>query len=287
MRITLGIKLRRNIAKQQRRMSAAKLLPIGPVVAYGHPKTATRSVELALRSVPGAKVFHSHMLMAKHFTRKNNIFVPPTASGLCLEDQPMQWAVSDALKAGERITLVSTVRDPVAVNVSWFFFGLQRWFRSKRPINADLIPFEKLVSVFREDFPHQGILNWYTEEWAKVTGVDTGALGDIQKIGHQTVPFANGKACVLSAHLEDDQKAIVLDTLFGLTRGTVEVPKINLGLNRKNPEIYERLKIHIASDDEYLEKIYASAYAQNFFSHEQIESFRSSWKAIANRGSLS
>ena len=265
-------------------MVLAKALPIGPVVAYGHPKTATRSIEAALSTVAGVEAFHAHMLEPSHFTRKNNVFVPPMASGLCPEDQPAQWGVSEALKANDRMALISAVRDPVAVNVSWFFFGLQRWLRSRRPVDPARVSFERLTTVFRDLFPHEGILNWFTEEWTKVTGVELARLDGVREEGHVTVSFGKGRACVLSAHLSDDRKAEILENFLDLPQGTVSFPRVNRGVDRRSPEVYERLKVLVASDEAYLEKMYGSAYAQHFFTGDQIKAFRASWQVIAEAG---
>lgn len=283
IRLGRSFRVRRKSARERKRLFAARELSIGPVVAYGHPKTATRSIERAIGSLDGAEVFHAHMLDPVHFTRKNNIFVPPTKAGLCPEDQPAQWPLAEALRTGDRITLVTAVRDPVAVNVSWFFFGLQRWLRSPSPVDPASIPFATLEEVFHEVFPHEGVLHWFSEEWTRVTGVSMDALAPVQKEGSVTVPFASqGRACVLSAHLPDTRKAAVLESFLAVQPGSISFPRVNRGNDRPSPEIYERLKKLVASDHAYLERMYASEYARCFFGRTQLSAFQASWKALGS-----
>ena len=284
IRIGRSLRVRRKTARERRRLTAAQELSIGPVVAYGHPKTATRSIERAIGSIDGVEVFHTHMLDPVHFTRKNNIFVPPTKSGLCPEDQPAQWPLADALSSGARLSLVTAVRDPVAVNVSWFFFGLQRWLQSPRPVDPASIPFKTLEAVFREVYPHEGVLHWFSEEWAHVTGVSIDALAPVRTEGSATVQFAGqGRACVLSAHLPDTRKAAVVESFLAVPSGTVSFPRVNRGRDRPSPEVYDRLKKLVGSDEAYLERMYRSEYARCFFGPAQLATFRASWQALGGQ----
>ncbi|MED5420933.1 MAG: putative capsular polysaccharide synthesis family protein, partial [Pseudomonadota bacterium] len=276
LRIGRTVRLYRNVAMERRRLRAALSKPIGPVVAYGHPKTATRSIESAIASLPDAEAFHAHMLHPMHFTKRNNVFVPPLPSGLCPEDQPSQWSISKAIDSNKRIMLVSAVRDPVAVNVSWFFFGLQRWLRSPRPVDPESIPFNTLQTLFHEGFPHQGILNWFTEEWERVTGAELRMIDGVRSEGHATTAVGNCRACVFSAHRPDTSKAEILAEFLGVAGDSITFPRTNLGVNRPGSDVYERLKIMVASDSRYLDSMYNSAYSRHFFSKDQIEAFRAS-----------
>ena len=277
-----SFRLRRNIAKERRRFRRGQSLSVGPVIAYGHPRTATRSIEGAIAMVSGVEAFHAHVLHPNHFTTKNNTFVSPLCSGLCPEDQPSQWCIAEAIKLNEQVTLVSAVRDPVAVNVSWFFFGLQRWLKSSRPVDPTSIPFDTLKDLFRIRFPHNGILNWFAEEWSAVTGIELAALDGVRRDGCATVRFGNGHACVLSVHLPDQRKSEILGSFLGVKGDAISFPRLNRGSSRPSPEIYDCLKILVASDADYLDRMYASAYSRRFFSPNQIENFRESWRAIAD-----
>ncbi len=277
-----SFRLRRNIAKERRRFRRGQSLSVGPVIAYGHPRTATRSNEGAIAMVSGVEAFHAHVLHPNHFTTKNNTFVSPLCSGLCPEDQPSQWCIAEAIKLNEQVTLVSAVRDPVAVNVSWFFLGLQRWLKSPRPVDLNSIPFDTLKDLFRTRFPHNGILSWFTEEWSAVTGIELDALDGVRRDGYATARFGNGHACVFSAHLPDQRKSEILGSVLGLKGDAITFPRLNQGSNRPSSEIYDRLKILVASDADYLDRMYASAYSRRFFSPNQVENFRESWRAIAD-----
>jgi len=266
------------VSRERRRLQSARELPIGPVVAYGHPKTATRSIEAAVADLPGAEVFHAHVLRSAHFTKKDNVFVPPLPTGICPEDQPAQWSIERAIAAGERITLITAVRDPVAVNVSWFFFGLQRWLRSRKPVDPSSVAFDALERLFYEGHPHQGILNWFTEEWEYASRASLDALAGVRSEGHATTKVGTCRACVFSAHLPDTTKADILADFLGVGDERIVFPRRNLGTSRTGSDIYTRLKAMVASDPGYLDSMYDSAYARFFFTGDQIDGFRRSWK---------
>jgi hypothetical protein len=247
------------------------------VIAYGHPKTATTSTADALAGVTGVTSFHAHVLQPRHFTWVRNTFIPPTDAGICPEDGPAQWALADALHGPRPIHLVTLVRDPIAVQISWFFFGLQRWLRSSRPVDIATIPFEELLRLFRGSFPRDGVLNWFEHEWCPVTGHDVDDLRDVRDGGCSVVPFGPHRAAVMSAELSDDRKSRHLESFLDLPAGSVTFPRSNLGADRRRPEVYDRLKVAIGRDSDHLDRVYASPFARTFFTPDTLDGFRRRW----------
>jgi hypothetical protein len=247
------------------------------VIAYGHPKTATTSTAEALAPVPGVASFHAHVLRPRHFTWVRNTFIAPTDAGICPEDGPAQWALADALAGSRPVHLVTLVRDPIAVQISWFFFGLQRWLRSSRPVDIATIPFQDLLKLFHGSFPRDGVLNWFEHEWCPVTGHGVDHLGEVRDGGCPVVSFGPHRAAVMSAELSDERKARHLESFLHLPSGSVTFPRSNLGADRRRPEVYDRLKAAIGSDPDLLDRVYASPFARTFFTPETLDGFRRRW----------
>lgn len=256
--------------------------PGGLVVSYGHPKTATTSAARAIDAVPGRRAFHAHVLRPVHFTWIRNNLVPPTPAGICPEDGPAQWALADALAADRPVRLVTLVRDPVAVQISWFFFGLQRWLGSTRPVDPTSVPFEDLLALFHGDFPRDGVLNWFDEEWCVITGRSTDSLGDVRDGRPARVGFGIHEACVLSAEWSDDLKAAALDDFLGLPSGSIRFPRENRSSDRRGADVYTRLKAAIGGDRDHLDRVYDSPFSRTFFSDETIDGFRRRWTSRAS-----
>ena len=256
-------------------------LPIGPVIAYGHPKTATTSAEAAISAVPGIRSFHAHVLQPKHFIWRRNNLAPPMPSGVCSEDNPPQWALADALAGSRPVRLVTLVRDPVAVQSSWFFYGMQRWLQSSRRINVDLIDEDTLYSLFHGIFPRDGILNWFDEEWCPLTGHDLEDLAGVASEGHAKIEFGPHRACVLSSKLEDETKSRILEDFLHLESGSIVFPRKNTAASRPHQETYGRIKAMISADTRLLDRVYGSRYARLLFSPDELDEFRSHWDGLA------
>lgn len=247
------------------------------VISYGHPKTATTSATDALSSVAGVTSYHAHVLRPQHFTWVRNTFIAPTEAGICPEDGPAQWALAEALAGDRPVHLVTLVRDPVAVQISWFFFGLQRWLRSSKPVDIADIPFEDLLRLFHGSYPREGVLNWFEHEWCQVTGHEVEQLREVRDGGCAVVSFGPHRAAVMASDLPDEVKARHLESFLSLPAGSVTFPRSNLGSDRRRPEVYERLKAAISSDSELLDRVYASTFARTFFTPETLEGFRRRW----------
>ena len=253
-------------------------LPIGPVVAYGHPKTATTSANASLSKVAGLRSFHAHVLRPKHFIWRRNSIVPPMPSGVCSEDNPPQWALADGLDGDRTIHLITLVRDPVAVQASWFFFGMQRWLQSPRKIDIESLGEDELRSIFQNSFPQDGILNWFDEEWSIVTGHRLEDLTSVASMGHATVEFGPHRACVLASSLDDETKSRILEKFLDLKTGTIDFPRKNISSEQPHGGVYRKIKSLVASDAELIDRCYESRYAKLLFSPDSLAGFRRNWR---------
>ena len=275
------IRVSRRVARAEAEIRAAHRLEIGPVIAYGHPKTATTSTQAALRDVPGIRAFHAHVLRPTHFTWRRNNLVPPCPSGVCPEDSPHQWALARAMAGPRTVRLVTLVRDPVAVQVSWFFFGLQRWLESRRKIEPDSIEPDRLRDVFFGRFPRDGVLNWFQEEWCPLTGVPLAELQRVRRDGFAAVDFGPHRACVMHAHASDEEKQAWLDDWLDLPSGSVRFPRANVAKPRPD-EASRTIMAAVGADHELLDRAYGSDYARTFFRPDTIDAWRARWEAHAH-----
>ena len=168
MRIERRFTLWRHIQKSRRVIRHCLAHDIQPVIVYSHPKTASRAIELAISQVNGYVPLHAHVLQECHFTWRDFRKSPLNSRGIAADSQPQQWAIrKEIIDKGLPFKTVSLVRDPVAVSVSWFFFGLQRWLGFQNKLDPSTLNFEELSSVFLNEFNHEGMLHWFEDEWNK------------------------------------------------------------------------------------------------------------------------
>jgi hypothetical protein len=275
-RLERPLTLWRHIRRARQHVREALNLPLGPVVVYSHPKTASRAIEAVIKQVPDARPFHVHVLQPQHFTWRDFRVEPPNDRGIAPDSQPAQWAIrSEIIEPDRSLNLISMVRDPIAVSVSWFFFGLQRWFGcQQKPDPADF-EFAELREYFHDRFVHDGMLNWFEDEWGATTGVDIYSTSFNRGRGWQIYERGKVQALVLSAHLIDEAKTESLADFLG--QSVPLVPRINESNRRLAPEIYERLKESIRDNHLLVDRLLGSRYTRHFFNEEQINEFRNRW----------
>jgi len=271
-RIERPFTLWRHIRRERRRIREAD----NPVVIYSHPKTASRAIEAAIASTTGLEPFHAHVLQERHFLKGDFRGALPNDRGITPDGQPAQWAIRREIIEKDRpMKLVSLVRDPVAVCVSWFFFGLQRWLACEQKPNPAKLDYDNLVDHLHNRFPHDGMLNWFDDEWNLTTRINIYNESFDKTRGWEVYKHGNMKAIVLSAHLEDETKTEALSKFFD--QRITEVPRINEAKTQGTVEVYRDLKKSINTNRILVDHLLDSRFTNHFFEDKQIESFRHYW----------
>ena len=276
MRIERRFTLWRHIQKSRRYIRHCLAHDIQPVIVYSHPKTASRSIEHSLQKTSSIYPIHTHVLQQEHFTWSDFRKTPLNNKGIAPDSQPQQWAIQkEIIKMGKPLKTISLVRDPVAVSVSWFFFGLQRWLGFQHKIDPGKLDFEELCSFFMNSFNHDGMLNWFDEEWNKTIGINIFDSSFNQNMGHSTYTQGSNSAIVISTHISDAEKSKALSDF--LEMDIPPVTKENTGLSRLSPKVYDQLKESMKMNERLVKRLLESRYATFFFSKEQIEQFETNW----------
>lgn len=182
--------------------------------------------------------------------------------------------------------LITLVRDPVARNVSEFFYSVDT--NKHKPYLPDFydrhaantITTEELIrrfqDVFHVDSPEfQLPLRWFDRELAAVTGIDVYASQFPKEKGY--VRHRAGGFDVLLLKLEHlgrcSRKAI--KEFLGLP--DFHLLEANLASRKRYYPVYKDFIQSISLPDSYLSRADCSKYARHFYSDEEIESFRKKW----------
>ena len=247
-----------------------------PLIVYSHPKTASRAIELAVSRVPLFCPFHTHVLQVNHFTWQDFRNSPLNDRGIAPDSQPEQWAIrKEIIDKKVPLKLVSLVRDPVAVSVSWFFFGLQRWLGYQNKLDPAKLDFEELCSFFFNIFNHDGMLHWFEDEWNKTVGLNIFDSKFDKERGFSSYKNGEISALVLSTHVDDTNKIVALSEF--LEQEVPSVSKENTSESRVSPEVYLKLKEAMIEQEELVNRLLSSDYSRFFFSNEMLNSFREQW----------
>jgi hypothetical protein len=164
---------------------SGNVLGLTPVIVYQMGKVGSMSIFATLQG-SGLPVFHVHRMRAEYLARTLEERralgwnVPPINA-----HQGMGLTVhSKVIAAGRRAKIVTLVRDPIARNLSGYFYSLDRIWNIA---NAhDAISIDDLCRGFLKRFTHDEPLTWFDDEFHPVLGIDVYAHPFLAQ-GHTTI----------------------------------------------------------------------------------------------------
>jgi hypothetical protein len=171
--------------------------------------------------------------------------------------------------------VVSSVREPVAMALSSFFFSRGHTMdesTSRKP--GPTGEFRAWMASQRESL---ALERWLEQELGGVFGIDPFA---------QPFPTDKGWICgenesvrFLLLRLESFARLPeALAEFYGIPPGSVDIVSENRASDRHDHDSYESLRGELHLPRESLEQLYASRYVRHFYSSEEIEGFMARWK---------
>jgi hypothetical protein len=182
--------------------------------------------------------------------------------------------------------LVTLVRDPVARNVSEFFYSVDTTksepylYDFYNQYAANSITTEEIVQRFLEVFNEESLefrlpLLWFDQEFAAATGIDVYASQFPREKGY------------MRYHAEGfDVLLLKLECLGQCSREAfkefLELPDFHLlEANRASQKryypAYKEFIQSVRMPESYLSKVYNSKYVRHFYTDEEVESFWKKW----------
>lgn len=246
-----------------------------PIVVYSAPKTASTAVAAALDRTPGIETVKVHFLQPQHFWA--GPLQPKVApSGLlrhrAIEQRPSRRLL---LESDRPLRIVSVVRDPIAFNLSnYTYFGRAYWMRTFWR-SAPWLATQRLIAHFLATFPHASSSLWWTEEFARSTGIDPLREGFDAERGWQRYQRGRFDCLVLRADIADIDKHAALAAWTGTDIAKVE--RENLNDSQSAPGVYERMKAAIGGERDYIARMLDLPATRVFFTSAQREAIRGRW----------
>jgi hypothetical protein len=192
-------------------------------------------------------------------------------------DRQLRDTLLNNIQAGQPIKIISLVRDPVARNVSTFFYALPQFIPDWKEKEAQQLLFASELNAIFERKQHfiQTALNWFDEQIKDAVGLDVYAVPFDKTRGWQV--YKQGLIELLVLRMEDLQRTGE-DTLRKfLNLPHLKMVKVNTGEEREAYELYRRFLTHPISQ-EYLEMTYSTKLARHFYTVEEIEQFIHRWR---------
>ncbi len=172
--------------------------------------------------------------------------------------------------------LVSVFREPVSRNVSVFFLSIDTFVDNfyDRYMKGE-IDNQQLLAIFLAKFPHNQPLEWFDDEIKDVFGINVLDHASPKEQGYQII--RSGKVDLLLLKLEQlstcYQPAFreFLDVNIATLKNTHVTE-----LDQSKPMYADFLK-NTAFPQDYLDQMYASDFAQHFYTEREIIGFREKW----------
>jgi len=172
--------------------------------------------------------------------------------------------------------IISSVRDPVAMNISAFFQTIEHWIPDFMPrFNRGDIDVEELINVFIQKFPHDYALEWFDKEMRSVFNVDIYSYVFSKEKGYLIIEEAEIRLLLLRLEGLDDICSEAVSTFLKL-------PSFKLELHNSSGEklygkIYGYFVAQIRLPEGYMTRVYDSKLSRYFYSDIEIQDFKKKW----------
>jgi hypothetical protein len=255
-----------------------------PVLVYQMGRVGSRSIQVSLEqlfnnSQSPRSIYRAHWL--------NNFDVLEQRAKIDLVDSS-QFGMSikyaretlqpilQQVQCLQKFKIVSIVRDPVARNVSTFFYSLDEFIPDweDRTIRNSLTV-DDLHNIFvsKRSFVLSA-LNWFDEQMMPVFDIDVYAIPFPKEKGYKI--YSSAKADLLLLRLEDLQRCTGEAFREFLNIENFELLKINSGEERKTGNLYKLFNTKPLSS-EYVHWTYNSQLARHFYTADELKTFTRSW----------
>lgn len=240
------------------------------MVVHQMGKVGSTAVFKALRNVEGVRVLFTHLLqrdvLARYVGRKRG-------EGVALPDHVREarelWRL---IRTTDRpIDVVTSVRDPIARNVSAMFQNLPLELAGE-PTTEKV---RALIRRFLHSYPHSLPTWWIQQHVEEALGVPVFDGSFDRERKEQFVE--HGRFRVLALRAEDCQADRARSICERLGIDGLRLQRANVGTEKAYGAMYRAFVREFEPPEWLIEKCYRSEMCRHFYSEEEIARFRSRW----------
>jgi hypothetical protein len=177
------------------------------------------------------------------------------------------------LRPGVPLRIITSVREPIAANVS-MFFQLLPWYTDGR-YRPDRISTDDLVRLFFDRYSCGRPLIWFDEELKYNTGIDVYQHPFAMERGSLEFREGDTDVLVLKTETDDAQKEEALSRFVCVDR--IRLAKSNLAVDKVYAEQYAEFKQRIRFPEAFFRTMYESKYAQHFYDPSELQRYSEQW----------
>lgn len=250
-----------------------------PVLVYAHQRTGSMSLMAALGRSEGIGPFHIHTILPEHGRWRAT--GPIVADDGIICDVAFSAEATRAEMARERLRFVVAVRDPVAVNISFFLYWVKPFWAPAEWDSVERMGDDRLARLFLERFPHHSSTRWIDREFSAVTGLTFGTDTFDRHRGAATLANERAAALVLRTELPDADKTRELSEFLGRPITPIRKENSSEEVLAGKAELIARTRRVIAGIPGYVDALLSTGHARRFWTDDQLADLRRKWHAVA------
>jgi hypothetical protein len=183
------------------------------------------------------------------------------------------------LRSGERLDIVTVVRDPVARNMSSFFQVADLQYGIDLGALEAAGELDEVTRLFLETFDEHDLpLRWLDDELRAATGVDLYESDFDVERGWSIVEGARARVLVLRTDRLADTFAGAVDAF--LDRPGIALLQRNVSAEKATGGLYDEFRRQPRLPESYLDQMYSSRFARHFFTDDELADLRRSWTGV-------
>jgi hypothetical protein len=186
--------------------------------------------------------------------------------------QALCWPI---IRRYPRVKVITLVRDPIARNLSLFFW----LFEAHTGVllsEATSLTTEHLTRLFLGTVRHATPLHWFDRELYQTLSIDVFQYPFSHTHGYQHLRKNNVDLLILKAETSDALKQAAIASFIG--KDDFQLFRSNTTAERSEGEIYRKLLHQIRLPLWYIDSLYSSRYMRHFYSAAEIAHFRRRWQ---------
>ena len=279
------VRHRAAIVRRRREIARAVAEGIEPVFVFCHPRVSSTALHNAINRIDGLRAVHIHVISEAHSRWRYG-------QPIVAEDGVACFGVAPALAAREhmarasRTRFVTAIRDPVAVNISFFlYWGPTHLVRGQWSQVRDMSDRE-LGDLYLARCPHHSSVEWFEREFMPALSIEgpmDAGLGFDPARGYCTIRTPRSAALIVRSDLADESKRVALGEFLGCEAAPIE--RANDSASLVSRALHERLKRVVARLPGYADRLLETRFARTFWSDAERAGLRDDWARIADSAS--
>ena len=176
---------------------------------------------------------------------------------------------------GRQCKVISLVRDPIATNLSGFFYNYHWWPEGLRRMCEIRKPgWQKaLLECFLASYPHSVSLTWFDTEMRMIFGLDVYETPFAKERGYSVYENERVHLLVLKLERLRESASQAIRDFLGISE--FRLTTANRGSKKWYGEIYQTFLQDVKLSNEYRQKMLTSQHVNHFYSFEERNQFDS------------